>query len=145
MQGSELKLTRVPNNPASFGLVSNFLAHYPPFDGYDFGVMVKTLRYQIECQTHMIGAIDDEIVAYVGWIGTNRAIAEAWSAGEGPLNPMPDGDAIAVTILATRSSSHILPMIKEAKKLNLDKSVFWKRDFVNKPGSMKRAVRKRDD
>ncbi|MEZ2333750.1 hypothetical protein AB6802_28850 [Mesorhizobium sp. RCC_202] len=140
----KLYFTRVPSNPVSLGLVCNFIAHYPPFDGYEFGLMVKTLRYQLEQQTHLIGSVDDDIVAYLGWIVTSREIAEAWVANDGPLNPDPGGSAVAATVMATRSSGHILPLIKEAKLLNLDKSVFWKRDFINARGAMKRAVRKRD-
>lgn len=140
----KLYFTRVPSNPVSLGLVCNFIAHYPPFDGYEFGLMVKTLRYQLEQQTHLIGSVDDDIVAYLGWIVTSREIAEAWVANDGPLNPDPGGSAVAATVMATRSSGHILPLIKEAKLLNLDKSVFWKRDFIDARGAMKRAVRKRD-
>ncbi len=140
---SQLLISRVPSNPMSFGLVCNFVAHYPPFDGYEFGLMAKTLRYQLEQQTHMVGSINDAIVAYVGWIETSREIAEAWAINGGPLNPFPGGGATAVTVLATRSSSHILPLIKQAKLLNLDKSVFWKRDFIDSRGAVKRAVRKR--
>jgi len=141
---TELLFTRVPSNPVSLGLVCNFIAHYPPFDGYEFGLMVKTLRYQLEQQTHLIGSTDDTIVAYLGWIVTSHEIAEAWVANDGPLNPDPDGTAVAATVMATRSSAHILPLIKEAKLLNLDKSVYWKRDFIDARGAMKRAVRKRD-
>ncbi|WP_292350465.1 hypothetical protein [Mesorhizobium sp.] len=141
---SKLLFTCVPFNPFSLGLVCNFIAHHPPFDGYEFGQMVKSLRYQIEQQSHLIGAIDDAIVAYVGWVVTSREIAETWVANNGPLNPDPGGSAIAATVMATRSSSHILPLIKEAKLLNLDKSVYWKRDFIDARGAMKRAVRKRD-
>ncbi len=139
----KLQFTRVPSNPVSLGLVCNFIAHYPPFDGYEFGLMVKTLRYQLEQQTHLIGSIDDGIVAYLGWIVTSREIAEAWVANDGPLNPDPGGTAVAATVMATRSSAHILPLIKEAKLINLDKSVYWKRDFIDARGAMKRAVRKR--
>ncbi|MEO5759237.1 MAG: hypothetical protein ABIQ51_20505 [Mesorhizobium sp.] len=140
---SNLLFSQAPSNPAALGLVCNFIAHYPPFDGYEFGLMVKSLRYQLDQKTHMIGSIDDTIVAYVGWIQTSREIAEAWVANNGPLNPLPGGNASAVTVLATRSSSHILPLIKEAKLVNFDKSVFWKRDFIDSRGSVKRAVRKR--
>lgn len=139
----KLLFTRVPSNPVSLGLVCNFIAHYPPFDGYEFGLMVKTLRYQLEQQSHLIGSIDDGIVAYLGWIVTSREIAEAWVANDGPLNPDPGGAAVAATVMATRSSAHILPLIKEAKLINLDKSVYWKRDFIDARGAMKRAVRKR--
>ncbi|PBC01671.1 hypothetical protein [Mesorhizobium sp. WSM3860] len=141
---SKLLFTRVPFNPLSLGLVCNFVAHHPPFDGYEFGQMVKSLCYQLEQQTHLIGSIDDAIVAYLGWIVTSSEIAEAWVANNGPLNSDPSGNSVAATIMVTRSSSHILPLIKEAKLLNPDKSVYWKRDFIDARGAMKRAVRKRD-
>ena len=69
-----------------------------------------------------------------------------WHFQHGPIDLIIgiDGDATAVTVLATRSSSHILPLIKKAKLINLDKSVFWKRDFIDNRGSVKRAVRKRN-
>lgn len=140
---AQITFLQLPSNPASLGLTCNFLAHYPPFDTYEFGLTIKTLRLQLERQAHLVGAIDDAIVCYLGWIETSLAIAEAWSRSEGPLNPVFDGEAVAVTVLATRSSRHILPLIRDAKKRNAGKSVFWKRDFIDARGSVKRAVRKR--
>ena len=141
---SRLTISRIPSNPVSFGLVCNFVAHYPPFDNYEFGLMVKSLRFQLEQQTHLVGSVDDRVVAYLGWIETGREMAEAWSAGEGPLHPQLDGGAVAVTVLATNSSAHILPLIKEAKRVAYGKSVFWKRSFIDGRGAVKRAVRKRE-
>ena len=141
---SKLTIARIPSNPVSFGLVCNFVAHYPPFDNFEFGLMVKSLRFQLEQQTHLVGSIDDRIVAYLGWIPTSREMAEAWSASEGPLHPHVNGEAVAVTVLATNSSAHILPLIKEAKRVAYGKSVFWKRNFIDGRGAVKRAVRKRE-
>jgi hypothetical protein len=132
-------------SPQAFGIICDFVAKYPPFDGFEFGVMAKTLRFQLEQQTHMLGLIEGRIEAYVGWIPTSRAIAEAWASGDGPLNPEPSADAIAVTILATSSRDYILPLIKASKKFNLTKSVFWKRSFQDGRTDQKRTVRKRDD
>jgi hypothetical protein len=141
---SKLSISRIPSNPVSFGLVCNFVAHYPPFDNFEFGLMVKSLRFQLEQQTHLVASIDDKVVAYLGWIETSRDMAEAWSSGEGPLHPQLNAEAVAVTVLATKSAAHILPLIKEAKRVAQGKSVFWKRDFAGGRGSVKRAVRKRD-
>jgi hypothetical protein len=140
---SKLLISRVPSNPVSFALVCNFVARYPPFDNFEFGLMVKSLRFQLEQQTHLVGSIDDRVVAYLGWIQTSREMAEAWASSEGPLHPQLNGDSVAVTVMATQSSAHILPLIKEAKRVASDKSVFWKRDFSGARGSVKRAVRKR--
>jgi hypothetical protein len=141
---TKLSISRVPSNPVSFGLVCNFVAHYPPFDNFEFGLMVKSLRFQLDQQTHLVGSIDDKIVAYLGWIQTSREMAEAWASGEGPLHPQLNGEAVAVTILATKTSAYILPLIKESKRVAAGMSVFWKRDFGDGRGSVKRAVRKRE-
>jgi len=141
---SGLRVFRLPSNPVSFGVVSDFIAHYPPFDMYEFGLMVKTIRYQLEQQTHCVGAVGNNLVAYVGWILTTQEIAEAWTHNRGPLHPnAASGDAVAVTVLAARAGGYILPLIKEAKKLNLNNSVFWKRSFADGRADHKRAVRKR--
>ena len=67
----KLSISRIPSNPVSFGLVCNFVAQYPPFDNFEFGLMVKSLRFQLDQQTHLVGSIDDKIVAYL-WVDSNQ-------------------------------------------------------------------------
>lgn len=141
---SEIKFLQLNADPQSFGIVVDFVAKFAPFDTFEFGVMSKTLRFQLVQQTHMAGIVDGRIEAYVGWIPTSKEIAEAWVNGEGPLNPVPSPDAIAVTVLATSSPAYVLGLIKESKKVNVTKSVFWKRSFNDGRIDKKRAVRKRD-
>ena len=69
---SKLTISRIPSNPVSFGLVCNFVAHYPPFDNFEFGLMVKSLAGGLLVQTRDSGRIDELIAPYV-----RRAEADA--------------------------------------------------------------------
>src|SRR5262249_2439008 len=116
----------------------------PPFNDYEFGTMTKSLLYQLETSNHLIAGLNDRIVGYVGWVRTTREIAEAWLKRDAQLKPaFEDIDAIAVTILATENPDHICPLIKQAKTLNADYSVYWKRHFGNGRLAAKRSVRKK--
>lgn len=139
-----LNFERLPSSPYALGIVSEFVARFPPFNDYEFGVMTKTLIYQLETGGHLIAGFDDRIAGYLGWIWTTRAIAEAWLEHETPLNPASENaDAIAVTVLATVDPHHMLPLIKHAKILNGGYSVYWKRHFIDGRLGAKRTVRKK--
>lgn len=135
---------QVPFSPLSLGLVANFVSRFPPFDNYEFGIMMGSLRYQLEQQAHLVADVNDRLVAYLGWIETSRAIAEAWVQSDGGLHPVPFGaDAVAVTILATESPDYIMPMIREAKRVRSKASVYWKRYYLDGRPARKHAVPKR--
>ena len=141
---SLLTFERMSSSPYSLGMACDFLARFPPFNDYEFGVMTKSLLYQLESGSHLVAGIEDRIVGYVGWISTTRAIAEAWLEHDAPLLPAFEAiDALAVTILATEDTRYILPLIKQAKLRNLGHSVYWKRHFSDGRLAGKRAVRKR--
>jgi hypothetical protein len=125
-------------------MVSEFVARFAPFNDYEFGVMIKTLMYQLETSSHLIAGIDDRIVGYVGWIRTTRGIAESWFKEDAQLQPAFENvDAIAVTVLATEDPQCMLPLIKHAKTLNREYSVYWKRHFIDGRLAAKRTVRKK--
>ncbi|MFO1184207.1 MAG: hypothetical protein U1E56_05420 [Bauldia sp.] len=135
---------QVPFSPLALGLVANFVSRFPPFDNYEFGIMMSSLRYQLEQKAHLVADVNDRLVAYLGWIETTRAIAEAWVRNDGGLNAVPFGaDAVAVTILATESPDYIMPMIRQAKRTRPNASVFWKRTYLDGRTPRKHAVPKR--
>jgi hypothetical protein len=144
MRMNGLSFQRIPSSPYALGLVGEFLSRFPPFNDYEFGPMVKTLLYQLETGSHLIAGLEDRIVGYVGWIRTTRVIAEAWLKQDAKLEPSFENiDAVAVTILAAEDPKHILPLIKHAKILNADYSVYWKRQFIDGRPAAKRTVRKK--
>ena len=141
---SKLICTTMPSSPYSLGLVSEFVSRFPPFNNFEFGKMVQSLLYQLEAGTHVAAGLDDRIVGYVGWIKTTRLIAEAWLNHNGELHAtFDDPDAIAVTVLVTEKSRYILPLIKHAKTMNSNYSVYWKRHLRDGQTSAMRGVRKK--
>jgi hypothetical protein len=136
----------LPKTPAALGFAARFVSGFPPFAGFEFGTMTRSLIHQIETGNHLVLGKDDEIAAYLGWIRTSREIAENWLHADGRLEPVPAGEgggnAVAITILATKDKSYILPLIHEAKARNPDFPVYWKRHSASRPGFVSRNVRK---
>ena len=141
---SELLISRFANTPLSLGLICDFVSRFPPFDRFEFRHMAVTLRHQLEAQSHLVAGLDDQIVGYLGWIQTTRAIAETWVEGDRELTAVTDNvDALAATVLATDNPKFVLPLIRRAKALNPGLSVYWKRQFSDGRVAMKRSVRKK--
>jgi hypothetical protein len=140
----DLTFTNLPYSPVSLGLLVEFVSRFRPFDDFEFGMMVQSLRYQLDTGNHIVMGLDDRIVGYLGWIKTTRAVADAWLDQDGPLHAvLHDLDAIAVTVLAVEESGDILPLIRRAKQLNPGYSVYWKRHASDGRLSAKRRVRKK--
>ena len=49
---SGLSFERIPNSPYALGIICEFVSRFPPFNDYEFGVMIKTLLYQLETSSH---------------------------------------------------------------------------------------------
>jgi hypothetical protein len=141
---SALVISAFPNTPLSLGLLCDFVSRFPPFNRFEFREMAVALRYQLETQSHLVAGLDDRIVGYLGWIRTTRVIAEAWTAANGPLTAVSEhADAVAPTILVTENSKFALQLVRSAKILNRDYSVYWKREFSDGRVNAKRSVRKK--
>jgi hypothetical protein len=141
---SKLVISAFPNTPLSLGLLADYVSRFPPFGQFGFREMTMALRYQLETQTHLVAGLDDRIVGYVGWIRTTRAIAENWLDGNGPLTAVPENaDAIAATMLVTENAKFALQLVRGAKALNREYSVYWKRQFFDGRATVKRSVRKK--
>jgi hypothetical protein len=139
-----LSFTRLPYSPISLGLVSEFVSRFPPFNDFEFGMMVGTIKYQLETESHIVADLNDRVAGYLGWIKTTSTIADAWLDEDGPLNAAMQGiDAVAVTVLAVERPTYILPLIRHAKTLNPGCSVYWKRHTPEGRISAKRRVRKK--
>lgn len=124
-----LVITQLARNPYSLGLTARFLSEHRPFSEMEFGATIQALMFQIHEGTHLIASRADAMVGYLGWLRVEPAGAKAWLAGEGRLFATRDGAAIAVTLFATEAPGDILPMIRQAKRMEPGKSVYWKRYF----------------
>ena len=135
----------------SLGSLAAFVSQHAPFTQYEFGPVMKTLLYQLEHCTHAVAMARDpvtgeltQMLSYVGWVRTTDAVAREWLENEGRLT-MSSGkhDAIAVTILATDDPASVIGLIKHAKKMNVGKSVYWKRYFMDGRAPHSRKVVKK--
>lgn len=142
--GIDLEFRPLASSSHALGLVCEFVSRFPPFITYEYGPLVRSILFQLEMQTHLVGSIDNRIVAYLGWIRTTSEIAEKWLNDDGPLRSQPGSlDAVAVTILVTSDPSYTLPIIRKAKSLESGRSVYWKRYFITGKEPRKRVVRTR--
>lgn len=108
--------------------------------------MTVTLRHQLESQCHLVAGLDDDIVAYLGWIRTSKDIVESWMTNQDPLTAVAhDASAIAVTVLVASDRKYVLPLIRKAKAENPGLSVYWKRQLPDEARTAKRSVRKKAD
>ncbi len=135
----------------SLGSLAAFVSQHAPFTHYEFGPVMKTLLYQLEHRTHAVAMARDpvtgelaDMVSYVGWIRTSDEIARNWTENDGRLSmSRGEHDAIAVTILATDDPASVMGLIKHAKKMNVGKSVYWKRYFMDGRAPHSRKVIKK--
>jgi hypothetical protein len=141
-----LTISPFPATPLSLGLLCDFVAKFPPFDGFEFQLMTVTLRHQLEARCNLVAGHNDEIVGYLGWIRTTNEIADAWMKDQGPLTAATqDASAIAFTIMVATDRRYVLPLIRQAKRENPGVSAYWKRQFADKAAAAKRSVTKRSE
>ncbi len=137
----------------SLGSLAAFVSQHAPFTQYEFGPVMKTLLYQLEHCTHCVAMARDpvtgelnQMVSYVGWVRTTDEVAREWLENEGRLTMSPGKhDAIAVTILATDDPASVMGLIRHAKRMNVGKSVYWKRYFIDGRAPRSRKVVKKGE
>lgn len=139
----ELTFMTLPANPFSLGLTVRFFSNHRPFADFELSKMTTALIHQIDGRQHIAGAIDDHLVAYLGWQRADARVAEDWVAGRGPLLASPRGDVLAVTLLAVADPKFVAPLIREAKKQNPGFSVYWMRYYADGRAPAARVVRVR--
>ena len=105
---------------------------------------MRSIAYQLEMQTHLVGFVDNRMAAYLGWIHTTIDIAEIWMREGGALTRgTGECDAVAVTIFAVADPKFSIQLIRKAKTLEPGRSVYWKRYFTTGKQPSSRAVRKK--
>jgi hypothetical protein len=144
MKTNGLTFAHFENTPQALGLLCDFVSVAPPFNRLEFRQMVATLQYQLANKNHIVVGRNNEIVGYLGWISTTIEIAEKWVANEGPLTGVPGASEAAVpTVFVVVDGSISLPLIRHAKTLQGQNSIYWKREFISGRAAAKRSVRKK--
>jgi hypothetical protein len=123
---------------AALSAIVQFLARHDPFGAYELKAIVQSLQIQFLHNSNLIALESDKVVGYLGWLWTERSIAENWKLHGGRIYAKEQSfDAVAITILAVDDPKIILPMIKHAKTISQGLPVFWKRHAVEEHKPMR--------
>lgn len=123
-------ITQLNGSFEAFGVIVDFLSRIQPFSKYDLGNFSKAVRAQLVHGHHLVALSGRTTVGYLGWLPTTEAVAEAWMRGDGRLVPVPEGqaDAVVLTVVAATDNETIRPLIRQARRMNADRRVYFKRD-----------------
>ncbi|MFY0633709.1 MAG: hypothetical protein JXQ91_07850 [Vannielia sp.] len=139
-----MTISKLARNPYSLAMAAKFLCDVEPFNRFEFGPTFTTLFCQIDDGTHLIIERDDSIAGYLGWVETTDEIAAGWIDRGERLRHVKDGGAAAVTIFYALDPKDALKMIRAAKEMVPQASVYWKRYFVDGRAPASRSVRKKN-
>jgi len=130
---SPTQIVRLKNSFEAFGMVIDLLSHHEPFRHYQADLLAGAVRLQLLRETHVAALQDGKLLGYFGWLRTTRAIAAAWADGNGPLTPVPpqDSDAVAVTIVVAADPKVLRHLVRLARQLHPQTTVFFKRQQGN--------------
>jgi GrpB-like predicted nucleotidyltransferase (UPF0157 family) len=111
------------------GTIASFLTREPPFSEFRAGKLLAAIRFQISHRNHIALLKGETIVGYCGWLPITKTLGEKWMANKGKLGPVPAeaADAVALTIVSCTSREHLLPMIRECRRLQSNRPVYFKR------------------
>ena len=115
-----------------YGLVIDFLARQAVFAAFSFGPFSRAVRAQLARRHHVCALRGDRLAGYLGWLPTTREIGAAWLRDSGRLitpRNVPT-DAVALTVVAIDAPDVLRPLIRESRRLNPDRRVFFKRHYA---------------
>jgi hypothetical protein len=140
----DFKILRLQGSYETFGVLIEYLAQIEPFSKYDLGNFAGVLQRQLRAGDHLAALTRNRMVGYCGWLPTTAKAAAAWQSGEGTLGPLglnETADAVVLTVVAARDSRVTTALVREARRLNPRKRVYFKREYVGgaKP-ARKRSV-----
>lgn len=115
----------------SFGLVVSYLAATEPFSQFRAGSLTRAVRYQLSKGNHVCAYREDRLIGYCGWLHVTSEMGERWLRQDGTLTPVAeaDADAAALTIVRVDEPALLLRIIRETRRLNTGRRVFFRRDY----------------
>jgi len=117
------------------GLVAAFLVREKPFSEFRAGKLLSAIKFQISSRSHVAMLDGNTLIGYCGWLPITSTLGEKWIANKAELKPVPieAADAVALTIVSFTSRQHLLPMIRECRRLQPNRRVYFKRDRQDSP------------
>ena len=112
------------------GIIASFLTREPPFSEFRAGKLLAAIRFQLSSRNHVAMLKGETLIGYCGWLPITTALGEKWMANKAKLVPVPQeaADAVALTIVSFTEREHLLPMIRECRRLQPDRRVYFKRE-----------------
>lgn len=112
------------------GVVASFVTREPPFSEFRAGKLLAAIRFQLSSRNHVALLKGEALIGYCGWLPITKTLGEKWMANKAKLVPVPQeaADAVALTIVSFTSREHLLPMIRECRRLQPDRRVYFKRE-----------------
>ncbi len=112
------------------GIIASFLTREPPFSEFRAGKLLAAIRFQLSSRNHVAMLSGETLIGYCGWLPITKTLGEKWIANKAKLVPVPQeaADAVALTIVSFTSREHLLPIIRECRRLQPDRRVFFKRE-----------------
>lgn len=113
------------------GILVDFLSRKPPFDRFQAGALVTTLKYQVTHGFHVSAFRGETLVGYCGWLRIMANEGDRWVQERGDLRPAPSdrADAVALDIVRVDEPGAVRPLIRACRRLEAGKRVFFKRDY----------------
>lgn len=117
----------------ALGVVMSFIGREKPFSEFRVGKLLAAIKYQVATRNHVGLLSGNTLVGYCGWLPITTALGEKWIANKAELVPVPHeaADAVALTIVSVTSREHLLPMIRECRRMQPNRRVFFKRERKN--------------
>lgn len=133
---------RLEGSQANFGLVADYLSRRAPFDRFPLGQFCQSLRYQLTRAAHVAAFDGETLCGYLGWLPTTRAVGEAWRRNGGTLTPVEDAghDAAALTVVCVDERVLLLPIIRQARRLNPGRRIYFKRTYADAARAERKAT-----
>ena len=131
---NDVKILRMKGSYEAFGVLIEFLSRIEPFARYDLGNFAQALQRQLQDGDHLAALVRHEMVGYCGWLPTTEKIAQAWQKNEGGIVPLKNtevADAVVLTVVAAKDQVVLTSLIREARKLNPHRKVFFKREYAD--------------
>jgi len=112
------------------GIIASFLTREPPFSEFRAGKLLAAIRFQLSSRNHVAMLKGETLIGYCGWLPITNALGDKWMANKAKLVPVPQeaADAVALTMVSFTSREHLLPMIRECRRLQPNRRVFFKRE-----------------
>jgi len=126
---------------AAYGAVLELLAGYAPFAGFRLDQASAIVRAQLKSGNHIaVFAADDQLVGYLGWIRTSPVAAERWVKDLGELETVPNGEALAITVVVSTTPTATQMMARRCRELHRGYRGYFIRTYGDGQESTKRSV-----